>query len=89
MHSNTLKGEKALSAVFVQAFALIKAFDCILFSKFLTQLILADVHELLGGHELGVGAPLDVAIGLARPSKGLKRRIVDELGVLNHLHKHK
>ena len=48
-------------------------------------MILADVHELLCGHELGVRAPLDVALSLAGTAKRLKRGVVDELGVFNNL----
>ena len=51
----------------------------------LTELVLADVHQLLGGQQAGVGAPPDVRLLLAARSKGLKGSIVNKLGLFHHL----
>ena len=51
----------------------------------ITELIFADVHELLCRDEPGVGASLGVGLGLAGPAERLEGRVVDELGVFDNL----
>ena len=51
----------------------------------LTELVLADVHQLLGGQEAGVGAAPDVRLLLPARSEGLKGSIVNKLGLFHHL----
>ena len=54
-----------------------------------TELVFADVHQLLGRDELGVSASLGVRLGLAGPAERLKGRIIDELRVLDDLNQNK
>ena len=51
----------------------------------LTELVLADVHQLLGGQEAGVGAAPDVGLLLTTRAKGLEGSIVNKLGLFHHL----
>ena len=51
----------------------------------LTELVLADVHQLLGGQEASVGAAPDVRLLLPARSEGLKGSIVNKLGLFHHL----
>ena len=58
--------------------------DTILF--ILTELVFADVHELLCAVEPRAGAPPHVRLLLAAGAEHLERGVVDELCLLHHLH---
>ena len=49
------------------------------------QLVLADVHQLLGRAQLGGRATLDVGLGLAGAAEGLEGGVVDEFCLLHNL----
>ena len=51
----------------------------------ITELVLADVHQLLSGEEAGGGGTPHVRLLLAAGSEGLEGGVVDELGLLHHL----
>ena len=51
-----------------------------------TELVFADVHELLSAVEPRAGAPPHVRLLLAAGAEHLERGVVDELCLLHHLH---